>query len=98
MKHRPEGFMRLLVCAGLCALLAGCSGNLSDLFEFDHHEAEVPEAAAAPAPVVAAQANPNDQFCRDVAAQDAAGKGFDQATQARVAQQSYTQCLALYSH
>lgn len=90
--------MRLLACAGLCLLLSGCSGDLTNLLDFDHHEAEATETAAAPVPVAAASANPNDRFCRDVATQDAAGKGFDQATQARVAQQSYTQCMMLYNH
>jgi len=75
---------------------------MSDLLEFGHHDADTAEAAASPAaaapmPVAMAQANPNDQFCRNVAAQDAADKGFDQATQARVAQQSYSQCLTLFS-
>ena len=93
--------MRLLVCAGLCALLSGCSGDMSDLLAFGHHDADTAEAAspaaAAPMPVATAQANPNDQFCRNVATQDATDKGFDQATQARVAQQSYSQCLTLFS-
>jgi len=61
-----------------------------------------PEAqAAAHAEAAAASAAPvlpsNADFCKNVAAQDATRNGFDQATQQKVFQRSFTQCVAIYT-
>lgn len=65
-----------------------------------------PAQAAAPAPAptpaeaqaAAAPAMPaNADFCKNVAAQDATRNGFDEATQQRVFQRSFTQCVATYT-
>jgi hypothetical protein len=58
-------------------------------------------ATSAPAAIAAAPAASgepsNVDFCRSVATQDATDNGFDQATQARVFAQSYSQCVAIYT-
>jgi hypothetical protein len=73
-------------------LLSGCDG-MDGLFN------AAPDEDAAPAPQ-AAQAAPaapaHDAFCRAIAQQDATGFDFDNATQQRVAQHSYAQCLSIY--
>jgi hypothetical protein len=54
--------------------------------------------AATAAPAAAAAAEPsNADFCRNVATQDATRNDFDQATQQRVFQRSYAQCVAIYT-
>lgn len=80
--------MRLFACLGLCILLAGCSDYGDDAGS----AVAVPVVAPAPAPVAM-----DDSFCRNAAAGDANGHGYDQATQARVTQQSYAQCKALFA-
>jgi len=54
-------------------------------------------SAAAPQPMAAMPAPANSDFCKSVATQDATANGFDPATQQRVLQQSYQQCLTIYS-
>ena len=51
-------------------------------------EAPVPDTAAAP--------QPDAGFCQQVAKQDASGNGFDAATQARLFQRNFQQCVALF--
>lgn len=53
------------------------------------------QAAAAPAPQSAPAAP--DPFCLGVARHDAAGKGFDQATEGKVTIRSYQQCVTLFA-
>jgi len=90
--------MRRLAFAVLALTLSGCASGLLDFGGSDSDaEAEVVAQAAAPAPV-APQVAANDQFCRAVATQDAVGHGFDEATQAKVATQSYQQCVSIYTH
>ena len=94
----------------LCLLLAGCTDsdwdhvmNYSGLAEPDEVPVKPPRtvATSAPATVAAAPNAPaepsNVDFCRSVATQDASGNGFDQATQARVFAQSYSQCVSIYT-
>lgn len=78
-------------------LLAGCSDlGLDHLMNFSDPYPQVADAApAAPAPAPAGPAAP-DAFCMGVAKGDIAGKDFDAATQARVAQRSYAQCVAIF--
>ena len=85
---------------GLCALLlftAGCSGlpSLHSLVTFDKDPpAAEPAAYVAPPPEPAAP----DDFCARAAADTharAAADGFDTATQNRMTQQSFQQCVAL---
>jgi len=57
--------------------------------------AQVSAATATPQPMAIAPAN--SDFCKSVATQDATANGFDPATQQRVLQQSYQQCLTIYS-
>ena len=54
-----------------------------------------PEATAAAAPAPALP--PNAEFCKNVATEDATRNGFDPATQQRVFQRSYQQCVAIYT-
>jgi hypothetical protein len=55
-------------------------------------------ATVAPQPMAANPAQPaNSDFCKSVATQDATANGFDPATQQQVLQQSYQQCLTIYS-
>jgi len=84
--------MRLVACLGLCLLLSGCSG-FTDMFDSAPDEDAAPtETVAQAAPV----APPDDAFCRNVASDDATGHGYDTATQARVRQQSFDQCKAIF--
>jgi hypothetical protein len=87
---------------GLCALLlltAGCS-DLQSLLSFDKEPAAAePVAIVAPPPEPAA-ALPDD-FCARAAASthaQAAADGFDAATQTRMTQQSFQQCVAMSQH
>jgi uncharacterized lipoprotein YajG len=93
--------MRAVIVAASLFLLTGCSEMPDNLFSFDNPQAEA-EAPAAPQPAplqqTAAAVSPNDSLCRAVAQQDATGNGFDVPTQQRVAQQSYTQCIALHGN
>jgi uncharacterized lipoprotein YajG len=92
-------FMRAVIVAASLFLLAGCSAMPDNLFSFDTPQDDaVAEAAPAPQQQAAAVVPPNDSLCRAVAQQDATGNGFDQPTQARVAQQSYAQCMALHGN
>ena len=75
-------------------LLSGCD-SMDGLFNSEPDEdmapaAQAVQAAAAPA------VSTHDAFCRAIAKQDATGFDFDTATQQRVAQHSYTQCLSIY--
>ena len=105
---RPMKSLSLLLCA---VLLAGCSDldrwtsfQRSDASEMDGMEdgqaAASPPAiqAATPAQTVplATQQPVINPFCQSVAVQDASGHGFDTATQQRMVQRSYAQCLALF--
>ena len=56
-------------------------------------QAAAPAQLAPQAPTV----RPADPFCQSVATQDAQGNGFDQATQSRVYQTSYNQCVAMFA-
>ena len=82
---------------GLCALLlltAGCS-DLQSLLSFDKEPAATePVAIVAPPPEPALP----DDFCARAAASthaQAAADGFDAATQTRMTQQSFQQCMAM---
>lgn len=60
---------------------------------------EAKDGQAVPAPEKPADqrvAAPTDAFCRSVATQDAHDSGGDPATQARVAERSYQQCMLIY--
>ena len=90
----------------LCLIAAGCTDNDWNRMlnyggmgeEAAPVEAPSPPAEAQAAATPAAPAEPsNADFCRNVAAQDATRNGFDQATQQRVFQRSYTQCVAIYT-
>ena len=85
--------MRRIVAVACLVALSGCS-SVSGLFSSDNDSDDEPVAVTAPVPV--AVAAPDDSFCRNVAVQDAAGKGYDDATQKRIAQQSYLQCRTMY--
>jgi hypothetical protein len=102
--------MKKRVALTFCLLLAGGTDadwdhvlNYNGLEDGDATsvEASSPAAATASAPAAVAAtpaAEPaNADFCRSVAAQDASGNGFDQATQQRVFAQSYSQCVAIYT-
>jgi len=60
--------------------------------------AQQPRQAAAPTQLApqAPTARPADPFCQAVATQDSQGGGFDQATQSRVYQTSYNQCVVMF--
>ena len=72
-------------CLAVSALLAGCSdadwNNALNYTGLGSGEDAAAEAPVQPVPATAAAAAPaqNDSFCRDVAAQDATGSGFDPA-------------------
>ncbi len=82
--------------------------NYGGMGDADAAETEVAAETRAPATVVRATvapqpmaANPvlpaNSDFCKSVATQDATANGFDPATQQHVLEQSYQQCLTIYS-
>ena len=80
-------------------LLAGCSMDWDHLLSFGSgsDRAEVTQAAASVPPPAPPPAPASNDFCRGVARQDATTNGFDAATQARVAQRSYQQCVAVFA-
>ncbi len=94
-RYRPS-----FACISILAL-SGCTSA-----DWDHAMtytglAEEPSVAAAPVPApaprpVAAAAAPDTGFCQAVAKQDAGQDGFDAATQQRVFQRSFQQCVALF--
>jgi len=93
--------MRLPVLLLLLPLLAGCArGDWDYLTSFGTSR----EAQARPAPQTVARAAEApaqpapDPFCLAVARQDASAKGFDAATEARVAQRSYLQCVGIFGN
>jgi hypothetical protein len=91
MKLRFAAFF----AAGLT--LSGCSDvgfSFDDILNFGSDTAEAPAPGSATAATAAAV--PPSAFCRNVAQQDATEGAFDPATQARMAQKSYAQCVALY--
>ena len=90
----------------LCLLLAGCTDadwdhamRYTGLEETAEPGMAEPQRTAPPTVVSTEAAVPpsNTEFCRSVAAQDAARSGFDPVTQARITAQSYAQCTALYT-
>ncbi len=83
-----------LVAFASLVLLSGCTdADWDHLTDFDK---PAPQEVVAAAPAIAARP-PDTAFCQAVAQQDATGGAFDAATQTRVAQTSYAQCMALYS-
>lgn len=95
--------MPMRVAAALCTalLLGGCSlPRISDLFSFPDNSDAAAAAASEPRQVVSAApvAPPGapDPYCAAVAQQDAQEGGFDAATQQRMIQRGYRQCMALY--
>jgi hypothetical protein len=84
-----------------CLLLAGCTdadwNHVLNYGSGGEPDVEVVTAPPAPAPQPIAAAPANNDFCKSVAVQDATTNGFDPATQARVLQQSYAQCVTIYS-
>ena len=81
-------------------------GGMGERAPPDGAQPPVPEAQAAAAPpaeaeAAAAPAAPvlpaNADFCKNVAAEDATRNGFDPATQQRVFQRSFQQCVAIYT-
>lgn len=95
--------MRVRLAIVLCAVLplAGCAlPKFSDLFEFPGGDSDAaataaPGSVASAAPAPAAPGAP-DPFCVSVAQQDAQRNGFDAATQQRMIQRGYQQCVALF--
>jgi hypothetical protein len=99
----------LVLFLALCPVLAGCSdSDWNGLLNYGAEEeaavtpvTSVSQASAGQASVAAepaALALPaNADFCRGVATQDATTNGFDPATQQRVFQRSYAQCVAVYT-
>jgi hypothetical protein len=92
----------------LCLFAAGCTdSDWNHLMSFGGGAEEEPVTApaAAPAPQPEATAAtaptqtlpPNAEFCKNVATEDATRNGFDPATQQRVFQRSFTQCVAIYT-
>ena len=79
--------MRQIIIIALLAALCGCSEITSLMGD----KSEIEASVARPAPSAPPQ---DDSFCRNVAVEDATGKGFDEATQKRVAEQSYLECHA----
>lgn len=85
--------MRNILVLGLLAALCGCS-DMSSLLSFDSPDDDRPVAVAAAQPASAPVRD--DRFCRSVATQDATDNMLDAATQARIAQQSFAQCEAIF--
>jgi hypothetical protein len=77
--------------------LAGCSdmGHLMNFGGDPYPEVAAATPVAAPAPAAAGPAAP-DAFCMGVAKGDATRNDFDAATQQRVAQRSYAQCVTIF--
>ena len=90
--------MKFRIAALLAAslLVSGCSDmSFSSLMNFPGDD----DAAAAPAPAAVATAAPAggpNVFCQSVATHDATANDFDAATQQKMGQKSYTQCVALF--
>ena len=95
------------VSLALCLIAAGCTDNdwnrMLNYGGMGEEAAPVTavqppaaEAQAAAAPTAPAEPA-NADFCRNVAAQDATRNGFDQATQQKVFQRSFAQCVAIYT-
>lgn len=84
--------MRQLLVLSFVVALGGCS-SMSDLLSFGQKQPDDEPVAAMATPVPAAA--PDDNFCRNVAAQDGARSGLDAESQKRIALQSYAQCQAL---
>ncbi len=95
--------MRLRVAALLAAslVLAGCStfDGMTDIFGFpsgdEAPQPPAPTGAASATTATAAAEGPN-KFCRSVASHEALANDFDTATQAKMAQKSYAQCVAIF--
>jgi hypothetical protein len=87
--------MRKVLFLGLLVALCGCS-QVSGLLSFDSPDDDQPVATADTAPAPVAALVPDDSFCQHVAAQDATSGAFDEATQKRIALQSYTQCRTIF--
>ena len=89
-----------------CLFLAGCTdadwnhalnyGGMGDAEADAEPVAPMPQTSA-PAPLPVAAAPANNDFCKSIATRDATTNSFDPATQARVLQQSYAQCLTIYT-
>jgi hypothetical protein len=91
--------MRIPALLLVLPLLAGCSdADWDHLMSFNgsRDRQEVTQAAAPAAPVPVAAAPASNAFCMGMARQDATSNDYDPATQTRVAQQSYQQCVALF--
>jgi hypothetical protein len=97
----------LIFCLALCPVLAGCAdSDWNRLLNYGGEEeaAVTPVTSASQTAVQAVAGEPaapelpdNAGFCRGVATQDATTNGFDQATQQRVYQRSFAQCVAIYT-
>ncbi len=86
------------VLASALFLSACTDTDWNRLTSFDSSSSEQVADTAPPAQVSAPSAvSPDPSFCQAIARQDGTGGAFDTATQTRVAQQSYAQCIALYS-
>jgi hypothetical protein len=93
--------MRIAVLLLALPLLAGCSDtDWSRLMSFDgiRDHQEVAQAAVAPTPPPPPAVPASNAFCMGVANEDATSNGYDLATQQRVAQQSYGQCVAIFGN
>ena len=92
-----------ILSLAFCLFAAGCSdADWNHLLNFGgvgEEEAEpAVQAAVAVAPEPAGAVPPsNVDFCRNVATEDATRNGFDRATQQRVFQRSFQQCVAIYT-
>jgi hypothetical protein len=88
------------VLASALFLSACTDADWNHLTSFDQGSSQEVADAAPPVQTVAVAppvASADPSFCRDVAKQDATANSFDPATQQRMAQQSYAQCVAIYS-
>lgn len=107
---RPMKRLSLLLCAVLLAgcsdldrwtsLERSDAPGMADADVMDDVAPAAPPATqasvqAAPVPLAAQQPAINP-FCQSVAVQDAAGSGFDTATQQRMIQRGYAQCNAIF--
>jgi hypothetical protein len=91
--------MKFRIAALLAAslLLSGCSDfNFSSLMSFPGDDNPDPAAAAPAAVATAAPAAGPSAFCQSVATHDATANDFDPATQQKMGQKSYSQCVTLF--
>lgn len=89
-------FSRLAVICCAALMLAGCSlPDFDGLFDFSG-DSQMAAATPAPAPAPPAAPGAPDPFCSSVAREDAQRGGFDAATQARMLQRSYQQCMEVF--